>query len=255
MVTVQPVTTLNELLKQIEDRIDGALGPRWFRGVGNHVDHKLTPSLLRHPDVINGTQNPIELEDRLEAKFQQTSPPFLQNQPQSKFDWLFLQQHFGVPTRLLDWSENPFIALYFALSSSSAGKTPCLWTLDPLAWTKKSLNNPNLPRIPDPKDNAAALFLDGLKDPLAPRTDPIAIYANHSNSRIVAQRGAFTIFGVGKTPMEEIAYAEDCLHCYTIEESLKQTLFKKLNSIGYTHSVVYPDLSGLGAEMKTLFGF
>lgn len=255
MVIIQPVKRLSELLEYIELSIDGAPGPRWFRGEGNYDEYKLRPSLLRHREVVNGSLNPMDLEDRLRAKFEQTSPPFLQSQPQSKFDWLFLQQHFGVPTRLLDWTENPFIALYFALSTSTAGKTPCLWTLDPLAWTKKSLNNPNLPRIPEPKDSAAANFLEGLRDQLAPRTDPIAIYANHSNSRIVAQRGVFTIFGVGNTPMEDIAYAKDCLHCYVIEQTLKEALFKKLNSIGYTHSVIYPDLSGLGMEIKTLFGF
>jgi hypothetical protein len=55
--------------------------------------------------------------------------------------------------------------------------------------------------------------------------------------------------------MEELAYADECLKCYIIDEALKSILHKKLLSIGYTHSVVYPDLAGLGVELKTSFGF
>src|SRR5207249_3760279 len=42
--------------------------------------------------------------------------------------WLFLAQHVGLPTRLLDWSEGALIALYFALNASD----PMVWMLNPL---------------------------------------------------------------------------------------------------------------------------
>jgi hypothetical protein len=254
MIEAVSVTKLHDLLRSIEQDVEATPGIRWFRGASNY-NHSLLPSLMRHASVRSGATSAGDLEDRLNARFQQTSPPFLTGQPASKFDWLFLQQHYGVPTRLLDWTENPFIALYFALSDRSADGPPCVWVLDPLTWTKRSLNNPNLPRIPAPQDSAAQLFLDSLGDALAPRHDPIAIYSNHTNSRIVAQRGAFTMFGVGRTAMEELGYAKDCLRCYVIEEAVRAELLAKLNAIGYTHSVVYPDLSGLGREIKTIFGF
>ncbi|NIA56110.1 FRG domain-containing protein [Massilia sp. TW-1] len=255
MIQVEEVTKLHELLRHIEISLEAADGPRWFRGSGD-FEHELLPSLLRHPEVKNGKIRALDLEARVNARFAQVSPPFLTlNGSLTEFDKMFVAQHYGVPTRLLDWSENPFIALYFALSTSKPDKQACVWVLDPLLWTKESLNNPMLPRIPDPVDNAAIRFLESLADQLAPRNDPIAIFANYTNARVVAQRGTFTIFGQGTTPMEKIPYAKKCLKCYVIDPSVRLELHKKILSIGYTHSVIYPDLSGLGTELKTSFGF
>ncbi|MCI1740637.1 MULTISPECIES: FRG domain-containing protein [unclassified Pseudomonas] len=254
MVRIEVISNLTEFLNHIEISIEQNPGPRWFRGAGDY-SHGLSPSLFRHPDVKNGSIDPIELEGRVIARLKQTSPPFLSAPPVTPLDWMFMAQHFGVPTRLLDWSENPFIALYFALSSSKGNNTPCVWLLDPLQWTKQALNNINLPRIPDPADNATVRFIESLTDDLAPRTDPIAIYSNHTNPRIVAQRGTFTLFGRGLTAMENTTYAKSCITCLIVADQVKQELFKKILSIGYTHSVIYPDLSGLGSEIKTSFGF
>lgn len=255
MVQVEEITKLHELLRHIELSLEAADGPRWFRGAGDY-EHELLPSLLRHPDVKNGSVRPLDLEARINARFSQTCPPFLSlSGPLTEFDRMFIAQHYGVPTRLLDWSENPFIALYFALSTGSPDKLSCVWVLDPLLWTKESLNNPMLPRIPDPVDNAAIRFLESLHDPLAPRNDPIAIFANYTNARVVAQRGTFTIFGQGAIPMEKIHYAKKCLRCFYFGPSVRAELHKKILAIGYTHSVIYPDLSGLGTELKTSFGF
>ncbi|HBP0923506.1 TPA: FRG domain-containing protein [Pseudomonas aeruginosa] len=254
MTQIINVTKLHQLISDIEASLEERDGPRWFRGCGNFPNHRLEPTLLRHPKIRSGETTPLIVEQNLKNRFRQTSAPFLSNTPTTDFDWLFLQQHYGVPTRLLDWTENPFIALYFALSSSSQTENACVWMLDPIKWNQLALNNPQLDRVPDALMPQATQFLSNPGDDFSP-SDPIAIFGNHTNPRITAQRGTFVMFCRSTDPMENKNYAEQCLKCYVINEDFKTNIYEKLLSIGYTHSVVYPDLSGLGTEIKTSYGF
>lgn len=69
------------------------------------------------------------------------------------WDKIFVMQHYGVPTRLLDWSENPFIGMYFAVTGKdfkATGPFPgrvltfkkdaAVWLLDPIKWNRKVLS-------------------------------------------------------------------------------------------------------------------
>lgn len=248
------IESLTNLMSSVEAWLAHSPGPRWFRGSGNHPAYELVPSLMRHAEVVADPSNALTYEMRLKARFLQTSAPFLKSTPPTDFDWLFLQQHYGVPTRLLDWTENPYIALYFALSSSRPDMDACVWMLDPVGWNKKALNNDRLERVPDPTMPQALEFLKDPGGDFAP-SDPIAILGNHTNSRITAQRGNFVMFCRSIDSMDKKDYAADSLVCLRVPAAKKQLLHGNLLRIGYTHSVVYPDLSGLGTEIKTTFGF
>ena len=106
-------TSLPEYLSLIESRQSRASQSLWYRGCGS-ATHTLLPSLYRHgksktPEAF------ADLEKQLMTRFRQRSIPYHNRSLADDWDALFFMQHYGVPTRLLDWTENPLIALHFAL--------------------------------------------------------------------------------------------------------------------------------------------
>src|SRR5207248_677655 len=87
--------------------------PLWFRGNGRN-QFKLVPTLYRHPNKKSEGEL-RKLERELMARFRQRSIPYHSRDLRDDWDALFFMQHYGVPTRLLDWTENPLVALHFAL--------------------------------------------------------------------------------------------------------------------------------------------
>src|SRR4051794_3378288 len=65
--------------------------------------------------------------------FQNLAPMYLAREPLDEWDWYYVMQHYRIPTRLLDWTESPLTALYFALGSAVEGTPACVWVLDPIA--------------------------------------------------------------------------------------------------------------------------
>lgn len=264
-LTDRPIETLQQFMGHIESKLSGTQHQLWYRGVGN-VAHDLLPGLYRKPPHTDAMKL-RELENRMVTWFRHRSIPFQARSLDDNWECLFVMQHFGVPTRLLDWSENPYVALYFALSYNPIDEVghrkvdAALWTLNPLAWNQalfdRQMNN----------DHGIISHADPLVNtPYEPtgqlgRDEPAAIYGSHNSPRIVAQRGVFTIFGSSIEPMNEIfkdsskKFPADCLERLVIPAAKIDTLLSELWRIGVTESVVFPDLEGLGRETKRTFGF
>jgi hypothetical protein len=100
----------------------------WYRGHGMS-GWTLSPSMYRPPF------NKVS-EHRYRHEFHLKALPFLAEAttpPVSDWDWYFLMQHHGVPTRLLDWSESALVALYFAVNRYASNKDGAVWILNPRA--------------------------------------------------------------------------------------------------------------------------
>lgn len=98
-----------------------------------------------------------------------------------------------------------------------------------------------------------------LSSRIAPRNVPVAINGAYNSARIVAQRGAFTIFGDNVSAMESIydqdAFPADSLVKVVIEKTLIPAIRHSVLNHGISESVVFPDLDGLAREMKREFEF
>jgi hypothetical protein len=256
------ILSLDEYTKQIA-AVSPAHGHRWYRGCGDS-SHRLVPSLFRHP-TITTAEDLLKLERKLLGRFRQRCIPYLVRPLENDWEYVFLMQHFGVPTRLLDWTENPFIALFFALTSVPRHRATgayeadaAIWALDPIGWNERALKHISFDGILSAADKPADGYAQGTEIALM-NSDPVALYGAHNSPRIVAQRGVFTIFGKSTKAMEQTFadadYPVDTLRKYVVPKAAIESLLKAALSIGIADSVIFPDLDGLAREIKRSFEF
>lgn len=259
--------SLPEFLEIVEKYRRTSGGPLWYRGCGNN-SYTLNPSLYRHTKAKT-PEDLAELERQIMGRFRQRSIPYQTRRFEDDWDQLFFMQHYGVPTRLLDWTENPFVALHFALMGArqtfdGAGvmkynSPAAIWILDPVKWNQHALSHIRYDGgVLAPGDEA----LNGYRPAPAfagMNSRPVALYGAYNSPRIVAQQGAFVIFGQNTEPME-LAYdtstfPTDCLVRLVVAPTSIKAFRKSLLNHGITESVVFPDLEGLAREMQRVFGF
>ena len=77
-------------------------------------------------------------------QFKQNAFQFLSAPPKANLNGFFLMQHYAIPTRLLDWTENPLVGMYFALQDYDAKRkqAAALWCMYPQELNKISEKYP-----------------------------------------------------------------------------------------------------------------
>jgi FRG domain len=205
----------------------------WFRGQSN-ASYALLPSLQRAKDGLSK-------ETLLFQKFVQYSLNVFQRRS-SDWETLFDMQHYGVPTRLLDWSETLGIATFFAVHyrGERANTDAAIYVLDPVALNEYS-GLKNVPFIPEDADfDYKKIYWH--KKPFAP-VYPIAIQPIFQNDRILAQSGMFTVQGDSVTPIAELcpkAVKRIVLARGAIDEANEFLAIANINARS-----VFPDMFGV----------
>ena len=187
----------------------------FFRGQANK-DWSLSPSLFR--------SDLFESESLLLTELRHICPnEFLTNQ----FESLVKFQHFGLPTRLMDATTNPLVALYYACKSDNEAEKdgvvfvfpnlPVLWSTDPLVdlimdyvfehYPNKLWLDPILTlTMKKYADIFHRLMPDSIQSLLHYYEIPaFAVMPSKTNERIKAQDGAFFVFGM-KVRQKEVSH-------------------------------------------------
>jgi len=153
------------------------------------------PEFPDSPIVVPMGVLPHTFERDLLLRFQRRAHHYVPDPPDDddQLDWLALMQHHGVPTRLLDWTFSPYVALYFAVESSLPDTDCSVWAIDTYWLSKQarenSLTDEGFPT--DPHKRALNEYLNrNLFNPGNPNVvvvaDPIRM-----NERAAAQQGVF----------------------------------------------------------------
>ncbi len=205
------ITTLR--IRNITDLLAGAQesfglqvrGHPWFRG---HTDASwsLLPSVHRSfssTDEIRFTN-----QFRIWAPMRYSKCP----EPDDLANWLCLMQHFGLPTRLLDWTASPLVAAYFAVAFEPK-HCPCsIWCLSFIDLNEHMENHPSMMILGHHASNSL-LYQAFRGGPAEEKV--LGVVSQDVDLRMMVQQGRFTIHGT-PTPLERFPDAHTFLCELTI---------------------------------------
>jgi hypothetical protein len=168
--------------------------------------------------------------------------------------WMFLAQHYGLPTRLLDWTASPLIGLYFAVANGEHDARPGhLYALSPgelnLATTRQDSE-----RFSTLEPFVQQYALDAMGDTREVYDkrlpDAVAISTREIDARMLVQQSTFTLHANAKSLLD-IRGNEHFLVGFTIPSASKKEVRDRLAWFGLRPASIFPDLEHLAAELRS----
>ncbi|NTW88596.1 MAG: FRG domain-containing protein, partial [Desulfobulbaceae bacterium] len=251
----------------------------FFRG---HADKKYTllPSIYRK-------QRWYSNEDKIIREIIMRCPTEFSSM-KSSFEKLVKMQHYDLPTRLLDLTENPLVALYFACvgeeekdedgeiiffripkSEVKYFDSDTVSVVSNVAWAKPDFEvnqrfDGDYQQFHH-KDNHHALKLmhdiKQEKPHFLERINPkhvksvVCVKPKMDNPRVVRQDGAFLLFGIDKNKLEPAAIPESWIYRpklkkYIIKSSDKLSILKQLSGVGISKAKLFPEIDMVSQFIK-----
>lgn len=223
------------------DASDGVL----FRGQGK--DKPLLPFIAREPEKSYFMNNEKEIINQ----FRRESVPYIPYIPKNDWQWLALAQHSGLPTRMLDWTRNPLVALWFTIEKPAINDYGVVWAY-----------------YLDDVDNQSDVFIHNseerdLKSKDKPLIHPspfiiqrtMVYIPEHISPKISSQSGVFTVHHKDKNdnsfkPLNDIKDSDLKLSKIEIPKKFSPDIRYHLSRCNIDHGSLFPSLEGIVGRIK-----
>jgi hypothetical protein len=255
------VTTWTQLIEQLYDGswnpdLQRFRSPYAFRGLAR-VDHALSNSLVR---LASGRVDVRKLELSLLRNFRKYAHAQAASGVDSIWHWLAVAQHHGLPTRLIDWTYSPFVALHFAT------ERPADFTVDSAVWCVNFVEaNKRLPRRLKAileEEHSDTLTIEMLSefpslrsfDSLA--SDPFVVFIEPPSldTRILNQFALFSLMSSPSACLDEWLRAHpELMRRIVIPAELKWEVRDKLDQANVNERTLFPGLDGLSRWLERYY--
>jgi len=258
---------MNDLkIKSVKEAVELAIKFKnnWWRGQPLTYG-SLIPKIYRN-EYFNDFHQAFDPSKEFEIieKFKRFSPTLKSGLPdkENRLDWLILMQHYGAPTRLLDWTESILVGLFFAVSKELK-KDGEIWSMFPQELNLKAglgeifpLESSRIlkflagePSHTNPTELADELKLKKMPD------SPVAFYPTLGFPRMTSQLSTFTIhpkIKEGKS-INELILEQNKLARYIIPSKFKKPIMDQLNILGISNRTLFQDLESLSKDIQLEF--
>lgn len=243
----QNIESIGRLTEYLRNRIGTENRILWYRG-HREAQWAVAPTIKRGFD--SGDERNFTHRFRSRAGIRHQRLP----EYNRLASWLALMQHYGLPTRLLDWTRSPMVALFFALENAWRMSGPpndaCLWVLEPHR-LNESQGIENVTAALDAKmyeKHVSPAFYHQSKEP----NTVAAAMASEIDQRMFVQQGCFTIHSAN-TPLDKVELPPGVLTKLTIPGRMVCELSFDIETLGFRRGDLFPDLENLSNELRTTY--
>ena len=248
------IDNIDELIR----KLNGYKNNFAFRGQADS-SWKLTSSLER---LVNKSNKSRQFEDFFLNQFKKKFPLYSRDfdSPKNKLSWLSLMQHYGAPTRLIDFTTSPFVALYFAIENldPSPDRYFSIYAIDYTALVDASCDfvkkyNSSFSQytinFSEQCEDAFEEVLDKNSYDVLWFVDPMQL-----NNRIEKQAGTFLISGSFERTVDDLLNSEIYknveMEKINFPHAYLEQIYALLRKIHLSPKSIYGDLSGLAKEIQ-----
>ena len=192
----------------------------------------------------------VQQESRILRIFRRKAHLLLQHLPpeDDAFEWLALMQHYGAPTRLLDFSWSPFVAAFFALERATTDAA--VWAFFPPGINSRRTRTLRPSQKIKP-DEVGPWIPGSYEEHFLPNAHELAVIGepHRMNQRLIAQSGTFVMPGVLHKPLEELV-PSDCAVKFILQtSSLRREALADLYNMNISNATLFPGLDGLARSL------